>query len=172
MRLLAVSAVASVLVGGSYGAGLHWNLSPSMPAGIWRVATFHGPALRGEAVALCLPRVPAAIGRIRGYLDAGDCPNNVEVLIKTVAAIHGDQVTMSDDGITVNGVLLRNSRPMASDDLGRPLLAMPNGSYVVGDGEVWIISGHDPRSYDSRYFGAVPISNIRGRAMPLLIAAN
>jgi type IV secretory pathway protease TraF len=69
-------------------------------------------------------------------------------------------------------VLLRDSRRMASDELGRPLHAMPSGSYVVGDGEVWILSGHDPRSYDSRYFGPVPTANIRGRAVPLLVASN
>jgi type IV secretory pathway protease TraF len=76
---------------------------------------------------------------------------------------------VSADGVAVNGVLLRNSRAMARDEIGRPLLAMSPGSYVVGDGEVWIVSGHDPRSYDSRYFGSVPIANILGRAVPLIV---
>jgi conjugative transfer signal peptidase TraF len=170
VKLLILAAAGTLALGG-YTSGVRWNVSPSMPAGLWQVSAFHGPAKRGEVVALCLPPIPAALGRIRGYLGAGDCPDNVEVLLKTVAAISGDRVEVSADGVAVNGVLLRNSRALARDETGRPLSAMTEGSYVVDDGEIWIISGHDPRSYDSRYYGAVPTVGVRGRAVPLLVAA-
>jgi len=32
---------------------------------------------------------------------------------------------------------------------------------------VWLLSGHDPRSFDSRYFGGVPVTNIQGVARPI-----
>jgi type IV secretory pathway protease TraF len=36
-------------------------------------------------------------------------------------------------------------------------------------GQVWLLSGHDPRSFDSRYFGAIPTANVRGVARPLWV---
>jgi type IV secretory pathway protease TraF len=34
---------------------------------------------------------------------------------------------------------------------------------------VWLLSGHDPRSFDSRYFGAVPAASIQGIARPIWV---
>jgi type IV secretory pathway protease TraF len=39
----------------------------------------------------------------------------------------------------------------------------------VAKGEVWVISSYNPLSFDSRYFGPVPISRIEGFARPLFI---
>ncbi|WP_275450238.1 S26 family signal peptidase [Bartonella vinsonii] len=36
----------------------------------------------------------------------------------------------------------------------------------------WFISSFDPVSFDSRYFGAVPITNIMGSAKPILTFQN
>jgi conjugative transfer signal peptidase TraF len=140
-----------------------------MPAGIWRVAPLQGSAARHQAVAVCLPQAAAQLGRERGYLDGGDCPGQAEILIKPVAAIPGDRVTVSIDGISVNGALVPDSKPLPHDDLSRPLKSMNNGLYVVGDDEAWIISSRDPRSYDARYFGPVKLTEIRGAATPFLI---
>jgi hypothetical protein len=37
---------------------------------------------------------------------------------------------------------------------------------------VWLLSSYDPGSFDSRYFGPVPAANIRGQAIPVLIAGD
>jgi type IV secretory pathway protease TraF len=39
----------------------------------------------------------------------------------------------------------------------------------VGSGDIWVLSGHDPRSFDSRYFGPVPVANVQGEARPLWV---
>jgi type IV secretory pathway protease TraF len=40
--------------------------------------------------------------------------------------------------------------------------------HVPGD-TVWLLSAHDPRSFDSRYFGAVPVASIQGIAHPIWV---
>jgi conjugative transfer signal peptidase TraF len=152
---------------GGYSAGLHWNSTSSMPLGLWRVAPLQGAPARHQAVAVCLPESAAQLGRERGYLGGGDCPGQAEVLLKPVAAIPGDRVTVSDDGISINDNQVPDSTPLPRDDLGRPLKSAAKGISVVGNEEVWIISSRDPRSYDSRYYGAVRLSDIRGTANPV-----
>jgi type IV secretory pathway protease TraF len=40
----------------------------------------------------------------------------------------------------------------------------------VPPGQVWLLSGHDSRSFDSRYFGPVPVANVQGVARPVWVA--
>jgi type IV secretory pathway protease TraF len=47
--------------------------------------------------------------------------------------------------------------------------AWPAGTYQVPPGEIWTVSSYSPESFDSRYFGPVPLANVRGRARPLLV---
>lgn len=156
------------LVAGSYGVGLRWNSTPSMPVGLWRFAAVR-QVTRGEAVGVCLPEAAARLGVARGYLSGGPCPAGAEEGLKAVAAIPGDQVTVSPAGIAVNGHFYAHTQPLAHDDHGRSLTAMANGTYTVGRHDVWLIGTNDARSYDSRYFGPAPIANIRHHAEPIVV---
>ena len=153
----------------AHECGIVWNASPSMPVGIWRVTAVRS-IIRGQVVTLCPSQATAALGLDRGYLDGGECTTGVAPLLKPIAAVPGDTVEVSDVGIAVNGTLLRHSAAMAADDLGRPMQAVPVGTYAVGRGEIWVVSSYDPRSFDSRYYGPVPVENIRGTARPLFIS--
>jgi len=46
--------------------------------------------------------------------------------------------------------------------------AWPDGEYVVEPGSLWLLSGYSVSSFDSRYFGPVPVSHVRAKAVPLL----
>jgi conjugative transfer signal peptidase TraF len=81
----------------------------------------------------------------------------------------GDTVSVSPDGVRVNGRLLPNSAPRNTDAAGRPLSPWRFGTYNVQPGKVWVLSSYHPRSFDSRYFGPIPESAIRERLTPLLI---
>jgi len=164
-----VCAVLGVFVV-AQAAGLRVNVTPSMPTGLWMVtATMLSPA-RGEIIAACLPDTgPAREAFHRGYIAAGSCPGGTEPLVKPIAAISGDVVAVSAAGIAVNNTPITNTAPLGRDDAGRSLQAVPAGLYRVLPGELWLLSGHDPRSFDSRYFGAVPIAGVRGIARPIWI---
>ncbi|WP_244427615.1 hypothetical protein [Bartonella queenslandensis] len=62
-------------------------------------------------------------------------------------------VHITEKGISVNGYLLKNSKKWG-------VLGIPNREYRVLEGYAWFISSFDPVSFDSRYFGAVPVMNI------------
>ena len=148
------------------------NATPSMPIGLWAVSR-RPPApktlARGTIVAICLPMSVGIRARERGYVSGGECPGGTTPMLKTIAAVTGDTVTVSTDGMSVNGVHLPRSNALTQDSKGRPLVGMAIGTYHVPWTVVWLYAGHDPRSYDSRYYGGLPTSNIIGSAWPLLV---
>jgi conjugative transfer signal peptidase TraF len=154
----------------AHSAGLRVNESPSLPIGIWRVSPLERDLRRGDIVSFCPP--DTAVFREawrRGYLSAGHCEGGYEPLLKPVAAIAGDRVSGSDDGISINGRLIASSKSLNRDGLGRILPSPGAHDVIVAKGEVWVISSYNSLSFDSRYFGPVPISRIEGLAHPLFI---
>jgi conjugative transfer signal peptidase TraF len=135
--------------------GLRFNVTASMPRGLWRAGAGE-PIERGEIVTVCPPdRADIREAAQRGYIPTGVCSGGYEPLLKPVAAVAGDLVTVTPQGITVDGQLVANTAPLAEDEAGRKLHPIPVGAYRVAPGEVWLLSGHDQRSFDSRYFGSV-----------------
>lgn len=172
---LAATAGAAVLW---YRSGLLVNHTASLPVGLYRVTRLTAAErdaaaagrlapLRGAVVVWCLPDDVAAVGRRRGYLLRGPCPGDVEPVLKHVAAVPGDTVVVNAGGLAVDGGLLANSRALARDARGRPTSPVPPGIYAVTAGTVWLWSPYTPRSFDSRYYGAVTASGWLGVARPL-----
>ena len=154
----------------AYAAGLRINTTPSMPRGVWTIVSARTAPKRGDIVAVCLPHGAALRQALRrGYIAAGPCPDKAEPLVKPVGAVGGDLVTVSVNGISVNQAPVANTAALARDEAGRVLHPVPAGSYPVAPDDAWLLSGHDPRSFDSRYFGAVPIADVVGVARPLWV---
>ena len=150
-------------------AGLRINFTASMPRGLWQVRT-GAPVARASVVAICPPdRADIREAAQRGYIAAGACPGGLEPLLKPVAAIAGDLVTVTPLAVAVNGQPVADTAPLAQDEAGRTLRPVPPGSYRVASGEVWVLSSHDPRSFDSRYFGPLPAGGVQGEARPLWV---
>lgn len=173
-RMLATCG-ASALLTGALGAawlvGLRVNDTASMPRGLWKLSNADAPLRCGEIVVVCLPdTVMVREAAARGYIQAGNCPNGREPLVKPVAAVPGDLVTVTPQGVAVDGQPVENTAPLVRDSAGRPLRPVPAGAYEVMPGQIWLLSGHDPRSFDSRYFGPVPAANVQGVARPLWVA--
>ena len=118
-------------------------------------------------VSACLPSQVAMSALERGYLSEGTCPSGVAPVGKVIAALPGDTVDVTDSGSFVNGSLLPGSAPLLHDSKGR---AMPRlrGRFILSAETAWLYSGHSPRSFDSRYYGPVPFSGLRGQLFPLL----
>ena len=148
-------------------AGLRLNDSPSMPTGLYVRTSSESNA---SLVVFCPAEPFARLSVERGYRSRGNCPDGAEPLAKPIAARAGDIVELSATGMVVNGRLLQNSPPLATDTAGRPLSHWPFGRYVVAPGTVWVASTYSPRSFDSRYFGPVEASQVREHVRPLLPA--
>lgn len=154
-------------------AGLTLNDTPSVPTGLWRVLPLDGPLKRGQIVSICPPPVPVfAEAHTRGYLAKGRCPGGLEPMLKPVAAIGGDVVQKTPQGVTVNGALVPQSLVLATDSQGRPLPVFGPGPAVIARDEIFLLSGMHERSFDSRYFGPLPVSAVEGIAIPVWTAAD
>lgn len=163
-----IVAIVGVLVGCFQFCdhiGLRINNSPSLPLGLY-VTTKDA---RAQLVEFCPAEPFAHMASARGYREAGSCPDGAEPLLKPIVATSGDVVEYASDGISVNGRLLQNTAPLATDTRQRTLTPWPFGRYVVQRDTVWVASSFNPRSFDSRYFGPVQISAIRDHVRAFLI---
>src|SRR5438094_10215326 len=68
-RALVGVLLAGALAAAILGLGLHVNLSPSAPPGLYRAVA--GTPTRGAWVAACVSPAAAALGRARGCVGAG-----------------------------------------------------------------------------------------------------
>jgi conjugative transfer signal peptidase TraF len=173
-RAAFLAAVGVPLLGGIVLAArttsLRLNTTDSMPRGLWHVSPLPGRIRRGMTVTVCLPKGAAArLALARNYVSPGPCASGVAPLLKPVAAVPGDVVRVSASGITVNGVPIPNSAALERDADGRPLRPISPGTYRVAPGHVWLLSNYSADSWDSRYLGPVPVTDIRGVARPVWV---
>ncbi|WFP65641.1 MULTISPECIES: S26 family signal peptidase [unclassified Mesorhizobium] len=159
-KVIAVAAIGLSLIGITAFARpapwLVWNASASAPIGLYRVVT--GAPSRGDLVLARAPEFIADVAAERGYL-----PRNVP-LVKRVAALPREHVCAFNEAIIIGGEIA--ARRLATDTQNRPLPWWRGCRLLAGD-EVFLLNGDAPRSFDSRYFGPVPIQNIIGRLVPL-----
>ena len=135
-----------------FGAGLRFNPTPSLPKGIYRIVP--GTPEKNELVSFCLQGEFAELALERGYLEAGSCPSGLRPLLKRLAALPGDFV---DPSVFPTRSVDSHGRPMS------PALA-PG---VVPPGMALVLADH-PGSFDSRYFGFVPLESLQ-RVEPLFL---
>jgi conjugative transfer signal peptidase TraF len=169
VKLIGVVALIAFAVVALQRANLRINFTDSMPIGIYSLSPLPLDGVkRGMLVAACTPNRAAEIGRQRGYLGAGPCAGDTELLLKSVAASAGDEVEVTPVGVTVNGCLLDRSRPAPRDRSARQLGAWPSGHYRLAAGQVWLHAADD-RSWDSRYWGPAAATGVADSAYPVLV---
>jgi conjugative transfer signal peptidase TraF len=134
-----------------------WNASASVPVGLYRIV----PAGRIDVTDLAVVMPP---DELAAYLDArGYLPRGVP-LIKRVLALAGTTVCRSGRTIIAHDSPYGDSRDR--DTRGRPLPVW-QGCRTLAQGEAFFMNWDTPDSFDSRYFGPLPVSAIVGRAIPL-----
>lgn len=165
MAGIALAAAILIAVGEAFRV-LISNTDSAAPAGIYRVVGHR--VARGDLVAACLPIAVAQQGLQRGYLRVGGCAGDAEPVDKIVGALPGDIVETEPGWVGVNGVRFAHSVTASHDSASRPLSHVEWGKHVVAANEVWLFGFNDRRSWDSRYFGPIPIANVRGKLEPVL----
>jgi conjugative transfer signal peptidase TraF len=168
--LLVVFAVIGFAVAGALRlTGVRVNLSPSAPIGLFLASRADTGTRfqRGMLVAVCLPLGVARFGRGRRYLMRGSCSDGTAPVGKSIFAIAGDTVVVSDAGLALNGSEIHQTRRLARDTQGRAIPKIASGVYAVAAREIWLISTQTAKSWDSRYFGPVPTSGVAETLRPL-----
>jgi conjugative transfer signal peptidase TraF len=161
---LGAAGVVALIVAG-YAGGLRINFTPSYALGLWRIVPLDREVRVGDLVFLCPPQSPAfALAIERGYIRRGLCPGWMTPLIKTIAALPGQHVSVTAS-VRADGLPIPQSDIREHDAEGRGLGRWSGG--VVPDGQLFLHSDF-AGSYDSRYFGPVPAEGLLGLAQPLL----
>jgi conjugative transfer signal peptidase TraF len=151
--------------------GFVFNFTHSAPFGIYRHAEMPTSATRKNSpYAFFCPdqRWPGLRNNPNTRRSLGTCPDGYAALLKPVVAWPGDFVTTTPDGVIVDGTPVPNSSPLTRDSLGRELHPYPYGTYKVAQGQIWVVSSYSSRSFDSRYFGPVPLRTIREWVRPFI----
>lgn len=143
------------------------NTTASLPLGFYRALPKPKALAVGQTWTVCVPRHWTRYGLHRGYLDpGGDCPGGSQALIKKIAALPGQVVTVTKTGVRIDGHLWPMSTPLTRDTAGRPL-APDYGAHTIQPGTVWVM-GLNPKAWDSRYFGAIPEVDLLSREKAVL----
>lgn len=168
VTLSVAAGLLGVLFAAGWIGGLRINTTPSERLGLWRIVPLTRSVLPGDTAFVCPPDNTAMReARQRGYLRPGLCPGGFGPLIKTVIAVAGQRVDVTDR-VAIDGVTIPGSRIMERDAQGRSLLHDQSG--MVRPGEVYLHSDFIS-SWDSRYFGPVPVSGVLGLAQEVLTYA-
>jgi len=147
-------------------AGVSINTTSCLPLGFYQSLP-PKPLAVGQTWTVCLPRKWTAFGLQRGYLHPGtDCPGGSQPLIKEIAGLPGETVTVSQSGVTIDGKRWPLSIPLTRDTAGRPLVP-DYGTHVIPPGTVWVM-GISSKAWDSRYYGPIPEKGLLQRQKALL----
>ncbi len=112
-----------------------WNFSASMPLGLYRVVG--GRVSSGDLVIFPGKSVPSYGLRVTKYL------------LKRVISCSRERVTIDGSGLSIGGKLIaKRVKPFGIRFDG-----------VVPPGEALVL-GENPRSFDSRYYGPVPLDEM------------
>ncbi|MBR1025078.1 S26 family signal peptidase [Bradyrhizobium viridifuturi] len=149
--------VASALAFVHPAPRLIWNATASTPIGFYALHSI-GELRDLELVAARLPEPIASF-----LADGGFLPKGVP-LLKHVMALPGQTICRSGDTVSIDHVDVGAAHDR--DHLGRPLPRW-SGCRTLEPGEVFLMNPTVPDSLDGRYFGALPVTSIVARAVPL-----
>ena len=164
----AIGGAGLLLLGvACYAVGARINTTKSIPVGLYW--TSGKPVEKGAYVFFCPPQVGLFVdAKERGYIGAGFCPGDYGYMMKRILAAKKDVVSISDDGVRVNGQLLPFSAPLKADKAGRSLPRYEAARYTLGNSEVLLMSDVSGTSFDGRYFGPVNLSQIKTVIFPVI----
>ena len=160
-KLVALVVIALIVSFILFGDRLIVNRTHSLPVGLYYWSDV--PIKKGSIV-LFKPDQSTPLEQLgieRGY-EVRELP-----LLKRVVALAGDVVSVYSSGVSINGQLLPNSAPLFHDEAGRPLTMAQLDHFRLRPDQAFLM-GVTPTSWDSRYFGPVPLSRCSGSYVPVL----
>ena len=138
-----------------YRIGIDDQLARCLPPYRWYlIDTFDRRIERDRLVAF------AATASMAPYFRPG------QTIIKRVAGVPGDRLSVSAAGTSINGSPVEQSDPALAKTLGKRADDFVRDHELVPNGQVWVM-GATRDSYDSRYWGTLPIGQVTGRAYAL-----
>lgn len=91
-----------------------------------------------------------------------DPTDTVPIIIKRVVAVEGQTVDLQNGQVLIDGTPI--DEPYTHGKASEPIDPTIQFPYTVPEDSVWLMGDNRTNSTDSRVFGAVPLSEIRGQA--------
>ncbi len=157
ITVVAAAAVIDTMLGPKPAPRFVWNVSESVPTGLYQVQ----PARDLIVTTLVVAYPPEPLATL--LEDGGYLPRNVP-LIKRILALPGQTVCRTGPTIVVDDIEMGGARER--DHRGR-VLPVWEGCHTLARDEVFLMNWDEPASLDGRYFGPIPLHAIVGRASPL-----
>jgi len=82
--------------------------------------------------------------------------------IKRVIGLPGDKIRVTNDQIYINGKRYEDPYGVYRDNTRK---TKNLGPFVVPEGSLFVMGDNRDHSYDSRYWGFVPMESVKGKAM-------
>lgn len=92
------------------------------------------------------------------------------LIVKRVCGLPGERLRVIDGRLEVDGALLPPPAPGVAYTRAGHLRPGPDGprAYEVPAGSVFLLGDDSKDSWDSRYFGGLPVERLRGRAVAVI----
>ena len=151
-------AVNLGIAAGNY-LGIYFNTSHSVDGLLFK--SVNEQPKRNDYVLACPPpNQVTQTAKERHYITYGPCPGDFEYLIKQLAAVPGDTVTVTTSGMYVNGQKLAGSEQRKADGNGASMNLYELHNHVLTEDEYLLFGDNSAKSFDSRYFGLVTKSSL------------
>jgi conjugative transfer signal peptidase TraF len=154
MAAVLLSALISIWL------GVRLNLMTSVPRGLYQLSTPTSPLVRGMLVTVQTPASIALMRARHGWVASW------WLILKPIAAVAGDEVCQDARTLSITTGLPGTTQTFGLVEPSLLSIPTPGTCLTIPDGTVYVAS-HAPRSLDSRYFGVVPVEDIRAQAIPL-----
>jgi signal peptidase I len=159
MGLAGILVSMTLVVWRSWGPILLINETPSEPLGIYRlVRRDRSEYRRGMYVVFPVPQALQGLVYGRHWLRGG-IP-----FLKELLGVAGDRVCVFPDRLELNDRIV--GPVFEVDSQGQPL-PQHRGCFLVPSGYFFAASKYLNKSFDGRYFGALPLSVLQGEARPV-----
>ncbi|MCU7927531.1 MAG: conjugative transfer signal peptidase TraF [Candidatus Thiodiazotropha sp. (ex Dulcina madagascariensis)] len=151
----------------AWSIGIRINTTVSIPLGVY--ITADEPVSTGSYVIFCPPdNAVFTEAKSRGYIGAGYCPGDYGYIMKKVLAAKNDVISVSDQGVIVNGHKVPLSMPLRADGANRSMPYFRTDDYALPDQQLLLMSDVTGLSFDARYFGPVNIGQISSVIHPVI----
>lgn len=156
-----------VVLSAIYNTFFVHNISISEPLGYYLKLSV-GEIHKGNRYQVCINKKPyIEIMQSLGLPKTkSQCPYESPYLIKEVAGIPNDIVTVNESGVFINNVYQNNSKPIIEHKKIK-LMPLINYTHKLESDEFFLL-GRTRTSYDSRYFGVVKANQFHSRLILLM----
>ncbi len=146
---------------------LKLNLSSSIQEGLY-LANFTSKIKKGDIGIICVPSQLYANIAINSGLPISffTCQYSTTPMLKHIVGQHGDSIKVTNNGIVVNGQLMKHSKPVPWLRAYALPVNMSSTAIKLSKDEYFVL-GETDNSFDSRYFGVLSKEYILGNAILL-----